>query len=96
MLDPQLREGNMTAVGVHSGVNKLQFWEMLLYCFLNLFPVNFEIFASLNLSLVSDDDWVVEVFLDQNYFAVLIVLILLGLCGFFLRLEVSLLDVGVV
>ena len=96
MLDPQLREGNMAAVGVHSGVNKLQFWEMLLYCLLNLFPVNFEIFASLNLSLVSDDDWVVEVFLDQNYFAVLIVLILLGLCGFFLRLEVSLLDVGVV
>lgn len=96
MLNPKLGEGNMTAMRIHSRVNELQLWKVLFDCLLDLLPVNFEIFAGLDLSLVSDDDRVVEVLFDQNNLTVLIVLILLGFGGLFLRLEVALLDVGVV
>jgi len=84
MLNPKLGEGNMTAMRIHSRVNELQLWKVLFDCLLNFLPVNFEIFTGLDLSLVSDDDRIVEILFDQNNLTVLIVLILLGFGGLFL------------
>ncbi len=82
LFDPQRRDRDMAAMRVHPGVDELEFGELLLDHLLNLLPVNFKLLLRFDLGRVSHNDRVVEILLNQYNFAILIVLILLGLLHF--------------
>lgn len=95
-VNPQLGESNVTTVGVHSGVDQFKLRVLFLDNLLDLLPVNFEFILSFDISLVSDDNWIVEVLLDQKDLAILIKLVLNGLSCFLLSLDITLLNVVIV
>ena len=79
----------MAAVRVHTRIDDLEFGELFFDHFLYLLPVYFELFRRLHLGCVSHNNRIVEVFLNKYYFAIFVILILLGFLDFIISFLVA-------
>ena len=75
--DAQLANSDVATMGIHAGVYEFELGEVSFDLFLHLLPVHLEFLAIFHLSSVSQNNGVVEIFLDKDCLAFFVPLILL-------------------